>query len=609
MDRHIARNLALTAAFLAGTAALAGAQPRMQRGPNPDAPKLMVSACHVDDKALALQCADRIRTQIEGDVSFRSLLVMSKSDVENTLSASGYDPAVALAGPDAIALAKQLKADMFIDATVEKGGAGLKVTAWAVLGRDANMRQELGTFEHAKMETIAGQVSKSFRDVFEKTFDRQKDCFMSERERKYDEAHKQVVDGMKAYPQSAWLRHCELELLKDRKASGTEVAALLEEIIAGDPANKKALRDLVVIFDAEGNKEKKLAMLEKLREADPTDARLTADIVNELAAMGQFDRARPIVEKGVADNPGDINLVRPYWLILMNAKEYKKAIEVGEQMATMDTSTADTSYFYRMISAANADSNFAKAADLANRASIKFSTVPDFPVYASSFYRKAGDMAKSVQAAQRALKANPKLKDLRAGIAVALLGETPPNVDEAIATVRAMVENGEDKEQIASVAMSAGNTLRVQADSLKAGGGDADAAQAAAERGYGVLAWADTLATGTSVSGNAKFVLGVSALTVGQFYLTKAGEGPNKVIAEIKAMNPMPDTPKQNALLAPAYAEAWSIVGKANEYFSVAQQAVPAGGRSNPQAAQQVMGSLMQLNGYVDQMTKAYCKK
>ena len=559
---------------------MVAAQPRMNRGPNPDAPKLMVSACRAADKALATLCADRIRSQIEGDVSFRTLVVMSKNDVENTLTASGYDPGIALAPGDAVALAKQLLSDFYIDATVEKAGAGYKLSAMAVLARDPNMKQPLGSYEHARLETIAGQVSKAFQEAFSKTFEQTKECFMRERERKYDLAAKAVADGMKAYPNSAWLRHCKLAVLKSQKAPGKEVAALLEEIIQADATNRTALRDLVVIYEAEGNKDKKIATLELLRAADPADATLAAQVVNTYAEMGLFDKARAVVEPAIAVNPGDINLVRPYWLILMNAKEYKKAIEVGKQMATMDTATADTAYFYRMIGAANADSNFAEAAELSSRAANKFHTVGEFSLYAVTFYRKAGNMNASVAAARRALARDPRTKDLRSQIASTFLDKkTDADADSAIAIAREMVANAEDKNQIAGVAVKAGDVLRQLPEQIKANGGDAATQKAAWEKALRVLAWSDTLARGTTVAAQAKFLYGVAALSLGSMILQDANT-----------------------------AKSCDQTKVANNLFVEAQIALPAGGAFAPDATRQVMGQLMQMNGYVDGMTKAYCK-
>lgn len=607
MARQLAWRAALAAALIVANTSVAASQPRMNRGPNPDAPKLMVSACHAPDKPTAVLCSDKIRDQIEGDVSFRSLLVMPKADVDGVLTQSGYDPASALQPNDAVALAKQIHADFYIDADVGKTGSGYVVTAYVVLSRDANMRQPIGAYEHARMETIAQQISRGFQDAFNRTFDRQKECFTRERERKYDDALKEVNDGLKDYPNSLWLRYCKLAVMKDQRAPNSEVVPVLQEITKLDPASRTALGDLVLLYDAMGDKTNKIATLEKLYAADSTNMSLLAQIVNSLAEEGQFDKARPLVEKGIARSPGDIQLVRPYWLILMTAKEYKKAIEVGKQMATMDTSTADTAYFYRMIGAASADSDYAAAADLSNKASLKFPSVSDFPVYASTFYRKAGDMASSVAAAQRALKANPKLKDLRSGIAAAYLAENPPKTDDAVALAKDMIANGEDKAQIAGVAVSAGNALRVLVDSMKARGADTPTLQGAAEHTYYVLAWADTLAKGTPVEAQGKFLMGVAALTVGQGYLTQAGDIGRKLNEDIKAQKP--DAARQKAMIEEAFPKACALANRANDYFITAQGAVPAGGKFAPDAARQVMGSLMQLNGYVEGMTKAYCKK
>ncbi len=606
--RHFAQNAAFATLLVAGSASLAAAQPSMRgRGPNPDAPKLMVSACHTPDKILAVQCADRIRSEIEGAVSFRTLSVMAKADVENTLTASGYDPSVGLAPGDAIALAKQLKADYYINASVEKVGAGYKINAAAVLSRDANMAQPLGVFEAPKFEDAAKLVSRAFSDALSKTGDNQKACFTMGRERKYADAAKEAAAGLKDYPKSAWLRYCQLGLMKDQKAPAAEITKLVEEIRDIDPQSKAAWQELVMLYDAAGNKEKKVEALMALRAADPTNARLTADIVNDLAAMGQFDKARPLAEKGVAENPGNIDLIRPYWLILMNAKEYKTALSVGKQMATMDSATADTAYFYKMIGAANADSNFAEAADLSSKAALKYPSVADFPLYAVTFYRKAGDNAKSLAAAKSALAANPKLKDLRASVAAALLAENPPKFNDAIAMVKDMIVNGEDKNQIAGIAVQAGNVMRTWIDTLKAKGADATALKATTLAAYATTAWADTLAKGTTLEAQGKFVMGVTALSVGQLFLTEAGDIGRKLSDDIKAQKP--DAAKQKAMIDEAYPRACALANQANDYFVTAQGAVPAGGRFNPQAAQQVMGSLMTLNGYVEQMTKAYCKK
>ena len=127
------------------------------------------------------------------------------------------------------------------------------------------------------------------------------------------------------------MRYCKMQILKDQKAGNEEFVKVAQEIVNVDPMSKGALQELVVRYDAMGNKEKKIEALMALQKADPGNAKLNTDIANEFAAMGDFTKARPVVEKAVAENPGDVNLVRTYWLILTAVKEYKKAMEVGDR--------------------------------------------------------------------------------------------------------------------------------------------------------------------------------------------------------------------------------------------------------------------------------------
>ncbi|MBM4193447.1 MAG: tetratricopeptide repeat protein [Gemmatimonadetes bacterium] len=597
--------VALTAVSSAGAEAV---QAQAARGANPNAPKLMVSACRTDDKALAVLCADKVRSQIEGDISYRSIYVRTKDDVENALRQSGYDPAVALGPGDATALAKTISADLYVDVTVSKTAAGLKATAAAIPQRDANLVQPLGTFEGARIEAVAQQISKSFSDVFDKTWERQKNCFTFVRERRYPEAQKAIDDGLKANPNSTWMRYCQLNLAKDQRAGADAIIKVAEAIRQFDPMSRTVLSELVPRYDAAGNKEKKLAALQDLQKADPTNSSLQAQIANDIAAMGDFEKALPIVQKAVADNPGDLNLIRTYWNVLIALNRTKEAIQVGDEMVKLDTAAADSAYYSRSWRMAGQIADTAKAISLLHAAGAKFPKVVEFPRTESALLRATGKTAESVAAAKRALAANPNERGMRASLVLGLLGESPPNFDGAMAMVKEMQAAKEDSATVAGSAVSIGNRMRTSlaADSVRAKGGDAEAVKAASHKVYATTAWADSLAKGTPTAAQGNFVMGVAAMSLGQIYLTEAGDIGRKLSDDIKAQKP--DAAKQRAMMAEAYPRACALTNKANEYMTVASGAVPQGGRFAPDAARQAMGAIQQMNPYIEQMTKAYCK-
>jgi phosphotransferase system HPr-like phosphotransfer protein len=243
-----------------------------------------------------------------------------------------------------------------------------------------------------------------------------------------------------------------------------------------------------------------------------------------------------------------------------------------------------------------------------HRGGAKFPKSVYFPKTEAALWQALKKNAEAMAASRRVLAINPKEPGIRVRIASAYLAATPPKLDSAVAMAKEMKANGEDRNQIAGIAVQAGNKIREQVDTIRAKGADAATVQVAAERAYLTLAWADTLATGTTSEAQGKFLMGVAAMGVGQGYLTTAGDIGRKLSDDVRAIKP-PDAAKQKVLVDKAYPEACAMANKANDYITIASGAVPAGGRFDPKAAQQVMGSLQQLNGYVEQMTRAYCRR
>ena len=100
----------------------ASAQP--VRAPDPNAPRLMVGVFRSADKTTGVQTADAIRQRITQDAGGRSLWVIPKNDITNTLEASGFSTTEALAPHDARALAQLLRADEYVVGNVVRASAG-----------------------------------------------------------------------------------------------------------------------------------------------------------------------------------------------------------------------------------------------------------------------------------------------------------------------------------------------------------------------------------------------------------------------------------------------------------------------------------------------------
>lgn len=566
----------LAVALFAGFGTTLSAQVR--RMGNPNAPKLVVVIFKSSDKQLGPDAAEAVRNRIEGDVSYRALNVVPKNDINVTLEASGYSTTDALSSADANLLSKQLRGDEYLEGVVTKTATGYQIEAWVVLTRDAQLVQPLGTFEGAKLDQVADKVSRAYQDAHNKTFESEKKCRSLDREGKSAEAFKEAEAAIKAYPQSTWMRYCELSVAMAAKQPPADLLKIVDELRAGDPRSKIALREAVALYDElgkgdekdeKGYRAKKIEVLTALHDADPTNPTLVAQIVAELAAAGKMDVALPMIEKAVNDNPGDVNLVKLYFAVLGAAKNTKKMVAVGEEMVKMDSSAADQGFFDKMMSGYAADSNYAKALEWQAKATQKFPKVAGNWLTRSQLEKKLGQAGPSMVSLRKAYEVDPKaVEDAHAQFAGAY--KEAGQLDSALAEVRASQKAGEDKTMTGGMAVSIGDALRKAAEASKS---PEDWAKA-----YAVLAYADSIAP-ANLRPQAKFLLGYAAYSLAA-----------PLIQENQTKKSCEQARRASAYLL----DAWTNL--------------PNGGSFAPDVTKTLLGAVQQYMPAADSHVKVFCK-
>ena len=570
MVRHQSRVLAaLAVTLLGGFPASSVAQ--LVRPPNPNAPMLVVVTFKSNDKKTGVDFAETVRDRITGDVSYRDLQVQSKQNIDATLQASGYDLTAALTEGDANLLAKQLRADEYIEGSINKNAAGngFVSEAWMVLTYDQNMVQPLGTFEGAKVGDVASQISKSYQAAH-KVYDEVSKCRSARRESKFADAMAAATSGIGKYPKSTLLRICEMATMNDQKRPPAEVLKVAQEILAIDPKSKNALEAEIDAFDKLGDKDKKIATLTQLLAADPTNAKLQQTVVYELAASGKYEVAIKIIKKAYEENPGDPSITKLYWQLLYAVKDYKTMGDIGAEMVKMDTSFADTTYYDRTIDAYRSDSAWAKAAETAARATQKYPRRADYWVQRGQMELRAGQVKQAVVSLRRALDLDPKIPGARMLIVSSLVDAS--EYDSAMVAMHEALKAGEDADRIGQFALAIGSRLFKVAN---------DAQPKTIPPWQKVLpyvTYADSVAKDRTTKNTAKFEMGVShyylaTLTYPDVVTQKSCEGAKQV----------------------------------QDYLIAASGELQFGGATNPAAVNQLMPAIQQMQTAVEQAVKVFC--
>ncbi|HEV7994134.1 MAG TPA: tetratricopeptide repeat protein [Gemmatimonadaceae bacterium] len=572
----VSHRFALSAAGLAAALAVsvapsvAGAQVQRQ-GPGPDTKRVLVTAFR-GDAAGGVKLAEEIRNRVTSDFNIRTLMPVSKKDIDNTLVSSGYRPDSALSPNDIRELAKLVRGDEIIDGTVQKTPGGYKVNARFFLPRDVALSQPLINAEGNNLGDLAKQIVHEY-DLARKQIPANQECENAIRDKKIDAAVAAARKGIATYPRAVLTRLClasAFQAWKTTPDSATKpwkdsVLAVTTATTALDKSSKIAYQLMYDVYKSKNDTTNQMNALLGLMAADPTNTALREQVINELVITGRANAAVPVVKQLVAENPGDPQYLRMYWLVLRATQNWKESIPAGQAYVAADPSAADSNFYFRMVSDLASDSSYAKAAEMAATGAAKFPKSSSLLLLKAQNERKAGQIPAAIASLENALRIDPKAPG--AQMLRAQLLADQGKVDEAVAAVKADVAaDASNKERDAQFLLSLGN------QAFKAG--QASKKPEDFQRAIGLLQASEEL----NGSANAKFLLAASAY---QALAPSLQEGKSWKCTDAKT---------------------------ADNYLTLITTNMPGGGSVSPDFAKQVLGAVPQLQQYISAQNKRLCK-
>ena len=552
---------------LGGTLVPSVASAQYNRVPDPNAKRVMVAVFRSGEKGLGVQAADAVRSRMNSEFPFKQVYVLPKQDITATLEASGFPVADALEPHDQKALATLLRADEYVTGIVSKTPTGVKVEANLVLARDNALVQPLGVYDAKSVGEASGLIAKELKEA-RKQLESEQKCINAARQQQYDAAIAAAKEGIVAYPKSTLARICWANVLVTQKAPAAEQLKIAKEIVDIDAKSRPGLAILAQSYRDTNQGDSAVVTLTRLLATDPKNPRLQKDVVEALAVLANPKVAKPVIDEAVQANPGDPELLKLRWLILLSTRDFKEAFTQGDELTKLDTSFADTTYFIRTARAYAADSQFQKAAETASKGMAKF------PENASLAYeqivglRAAGQNQQALEALDKAIAAKMPVENAQT-VRITLLKDLGKG-DEVLPAIKSAIAAGDTTQNLRVLALQSANDAYRKAAASK----DLNDFATAVE----TLKYADSVVP-NSLKAQSQFLLGAAYVAFGQAKLAAAQAG------------------KQ---CAPAK--------EAKDLFVEAQILLPKGGSFSPDAMRQLMGAVMQLDPYADQLIKAICK-
>ena len=546
--------------------------PGQNRVPDPNAKRVMVTVFKGNggtpaDRAVGVAAADALRSRIGSEFPYKQVYVLPKTEINSYLEASGFPTNDALAAHDARALATLVRADEYLVGSATKTASGFKVEANLVLSRDNTLQQPLGSYEAPKMDEAVKGISKELKEA-RKQLDFEQKCVNSAREKKYDAALAFAKEGIAAYPKATLARICQMNVMIEQKAPEDQLLAIAKEIVAIDPRSRPGLARLAESYRQLKQQDSAVVSLTRLLATDPSNPRLQKDVIEALANIANPRLARPVVDTAVMMNPGEPDLLRLRWLILLAVKDYKEAYAQGEELVRLDTSFADTTYFVRTAAAYQQDSQFQKAAETAAKGLQKFAGHPGLTFVQIAALKQSGQNQQALDALDKANAA--KIPVENGGYLRMTLLKDLGRTEELLPAAKGLIAAGDTSTTLRQTIIGMGNE-KLQSGQKTNSEDDYKAALA-------ILTYADSVSKG-EVKALAQFLQGAVFVTYGNLKLNMAQQTKNCALAK-----------------------------EAKNMFADAQIMLPRGGQSNVNAMRTLMGAVQQLDPAADAQVKALCK-
>jgi len=346
----VRRSLALLA--LGVSAAAVPAMAQRVSVTTSDAVKLVVVPFSRGDRdsVMSVVVANGIRDRLTIAYAQR-FNVVSKRVIDTNLVSSGFPVDMPLDPAMARQLARLLNARLLVegiilattDDSVEVVGRLSEIVGQLPQTASANVRLERRRVNAGTGSELANRLADAYR-----SFGDTKECDARRQANEYDRALVAARAAIQRYPQSSQAFLCMARVMQAQRAPADTIIRLLELARASDSLNVTAMWQLARYYEERADTVRLIRALRNILNADFGNTEVRISLARLLTNRGHADSAVAVIDSSLTRNPNQAQLLVARSVVLAGQQRWADAGADLARAAEADTNVVDSAFVVRI---------------------------------------------------------------------------------------------------------------------------------------------------------------------------------------------------------------------------------------------------------------------
>jgi tetratricopeptide (TPR) repeat protein len=505
---------------------------------------------------MSVMVANALRERLKVAYSDR-FNVIEKRVIDTNIVISGFQTDMPLDPTNARQLARVLNARLLVEGIILSAGDD----SVQVVGRMAEVVGSLPqsatasvTLERRRVNAgTANDLANRLADFF-RSFQSAKDCAARRQEQKYPEALEAARSALNRYPASSQALLCMAQVMQAQNAPADTIVRLLERAQSSDSMNVVAQWQLARYAEERHDTLALIHAMHHILVADFANNQVRIDLARLFFTKGMPDSALAVLDTALNRNPNQADLLDMRSSVYSAMRRFPLAAADKARVAELDTGKVDSAFVFRIVNYFQQSNDTTGLLLWLRRATERLPSQTNYLYQMQATLWAKGDSAGAVTAVRSYVQARPN--EGRGHLVLASYLSAMGQGDSALAHAMA--------------AWQADSTLRPNAAGILFRAGAVKLQAQDYPGAVALLQRAKDWATGPAAARIATPI--TYYLGVGQFYMAVAADG------EAAAAS----TPAQVSARCDA-------VRREVDLLAQAETNVTAGGRTNPEQANQIL--------------------